>query len=234
MKYLLMVIDDEPGLGPAEVDALLARHGEFGKALHAAGKWVASARLAYRREAVTVRPGRTPPVVDGPFAESKECIGGFYLIEADSKAEAVDWATRLPVPASGAVEVRPARTGATWRGTVRPGRQFMVMFIADAGKPLSRAELFQAIDAHYELSLDLAAQGKFVGSRALEPSASAATVRWRDGRAIVSDGPFAETREFVAGYFIIACDGKDEAVGWAEQLMIGSAACEVRPLWGSE
>jgi len=105
------------------------------------------------------------------------------------------------------------------------------MFIANQDRPLSRAEVFQAIDSHYELSLYLAAQGKFVSSRALESSAEAATVRWKNGRHIVTDGPFAETKEFVAGYFVIACDSKDEAIGWAEQLMFASDACEVRPVW---
>ena len=117
------------------------------------------------------------------------------------------------------------------RGGIRPGQQFMVMFIANTDKPMSRAAMFQAIDSHYELSLDLAAQGKFVGSRALEPSIAAATVRLRNGKPVVVDGPFAETKEFVAGYFLIACDSKDEALTWAQQLMFGSEACEVRPVW---
>jgi hypothetical protein len=109
--------------------------------------------------------------------------------------------------------------------------RFMVMFIADPHVPQSRDEVLRSIDSHYELSLDLAAQGKFVDSRALEPPATSVTLRRRNGRHVVNDGPFAETKEFVAGYFVIACDSREEALRWAEQLMAGSPACEVRPLW---
>jgi hypothetical protein len=47
----------------------------------------------------------------------------------------------------------------------------------------------------------------------------------------VIDGPFAETKEFVAGYFVIACDSREEALEWARQLSLGADACEVRPVW---
>jgi hypothetical protein len=236
MKFMLMIMTDEPterALSAGEIDKIVAGHTAVGRELRAAGKWVWSNRLRFSDEATTirVRDGRHV-VVDGPFAETKEQIGGFYLIEADSKAEAIEWAKKLPLRDGGAIEVRPARTGAQWRGELRRGQHFMVMFIANMEKPMSRDAVFRAIDAHYELSLDLAAQGKFVSSRALEPSPAAATVRWKHGQHVVSDGPFAETKEFVAGYFVIACDSKNEAVEWAKHLMFGSEACEVRPVWG--
>src|SRR5262249_22158528 len=150
---------------------------------------------------------------------------------ADSQEEAIAWAKKLPLREAGAIEIRPARTGAQWRGALRGGQQFMVMFIANSNTPMSRAAVFAAIDSHYELSLDLAAEGKFVSSRALETSAAATTLGWRNGRHVVSDGPFAETKEFVAGYFVIACDAKAEAIAWAQRLMFGSDACELRPVW---
>ncbi len=235
MKFMLMIITDEPAeaaLPPREIDPLVGRHMAFDGALRADGMWVSAARLCYSRDATTLRwRGGMTVALDGPFAESKEALGGFYLIEAASKDEAVERAKQLPFHEFGAVEVRPARTGATWRGPVRGAKQFAVLFIANADKPPSRAETFQSIDAHYEVSLELAAQGKFVSSRALEPSPAATTIRWRNGRHVVSDGPFAETKEFVAGYFVIACDSSEEAVEWARQLMGANDACEVRPLW---
>lgn len=235
MKFMLMIMTDESAeraLPSGEIDSIVAQHMAVGRDLRAAGKWVASGRLRFSDQATTIRvQGGTHVVNDGPFAETKEHLGGFYLIEADSKAEAIEWAKRLPLRDVGAIEVRPARTGAQWRGDLHRELQFMVMFIANADKPMSKAAVFQAIDSHYELSLDLAAQGKFVGSRALEPSPAASTVRWKNGTHVVSDGPFAETKEFVAGYFVIACDSKNEAIDWAKQLMFGSDACEVRPVW---
>ena len=235
MKFMLMMITDEnaeAALTPGALDKIIAQHVAVGRELHDAHRWVSANRLRFSREATTIRLQDGQHVVwDGPFAESKEQLGGFYLIEADSKAEAIDWAKKLPLRDVGAIEVRRARTGAQWRGTIDGKQQFMLMFIANRDKALPRADVFRSIDAHYELSLELAAHGKFVGSRSLEPSTSAATLRLRDGQLAVVDGPFAETQEFLAGYFVIACESKEEAIDWAKQLMLGNEVCEVRPIW---
>jgi hypothetical protein len=232
---MLMIMTDEQAeaaLAPEAVERIVAQHQKFATDLRAAGKWVRGSRLRFGDQAITLRSAHGARLaVDGPFAETKEVLGGFYLIEASSKEEAIDWAKRLPLRDAGAIEVRPARTGAEWRGAVRGAAKFLIAFIANADAPLARARVFDAIDAHYEVSLELAAQGKFLSSRSLEPSREASTLRWRDGRHVVTDGPFAESKEFVAGYFLVACDSKSEAIGWAERLMHGSDACEVRPLW---
>ncbi len=239
MKYMLMIVDDEKAaaaLPPGELENIiakhLAKHTEFGRQLRAAGKYVDSRRLRFTTEATTIRrTNGKSAFLDGPFAESKEVIGGYYLIAADSKAEAIEWAKKLPYLEVGGVEVRPCRTGAQGHVPIRGANQYMTLFIVDSTKPMERDAVFQAIDRHYELSLDLAAQGKFVSSRALEPPSAASTIRVRSGAHVVTDGPFAETREFVGGYFVIACDTKDEALKWADQLSSANEACEVRPVW---
>ncbi|MGH7895360.1 MAG: YciI family protein [Candidatus Binatia bacterium] len=235
MKFLLMILTDEKAegeLSPGARDEIVARHGAVTRELRAAGALVGAGRLSFSNEATTIRRrGDAYVTVDGPFAETREVFGGFYLIDAASRAEAIAWAQKLPLREGGAIEIRPARTGATWRGKVLAAKRFLVAFIADTTRPQSRDQVFRAIDAHYELSLDLAARGMFVASRALEPAATGTTLRWRDGAHVVTDGPFAESKEFVAGYFVIACDSKDEAIAWAKPLMAGSAACEVRPVW---
>jgi len=120
MEYMLMIVDNEPAVAatpPAEIDAILQRHGEFSDELHAAGVWVTSHRLRPGTEAATVRRrGGKVVVIDGPFAESKEVLGGFYLIEAASMEEALEWAKKLPVLEGSTVEVRPV-----W-GTTRTKR----------------------------------------------------------------------------------------------------------------
>jgi len=237
MMYMLMIMTDESSesaLSPAAVGEIVAQHEAFGRELRAAGKFVDAHRLHFSREALTIRLQQGKAVVhDGPFAETKEILGGFYLIDVDSREEAIEWAKKLPLRDVGAIEVRPARTGAQWReaAPIRGAMKFVVMFIANYDKPPPRADVFRAIDSHYEISLELAALGKFVGSRSLEPSAAAATLRMVNGGTVVVDGPFAETKEFVAGYFVIACDSRDEAIEWARQLMLGSEVCEVRPVW---
>src|SRR5262245_5386463 len=138
MKFMLMIMTNEQAeaaLAPPDLDHIIAGHVAFSRELHAAGKWVGSARLRFSEEATTIRLlGDTPLAIDGPFAESKEVLGGFYLIEAESKREAIEWAKKLPLREVGAVEVRPARTGAQWRGPIRASQKFMVMFIGNGNK----------------------------------------------------------------------------------------------------
>ena len=70
------------------------------------------------------------------------------------------------------------------------------------------------------------------GGDALEPTATATTVRVRDGRTIISDGPFAETKEALGGYYLIDCPDLDSAIELAAQIP-GAArgSIEIRPIW---
>jgi hypothetical protein len=78
------------------------------------------------------------------------------------------------------------------------------------------------------------AKGVLVGVGPLTPTASATTVRMEGGRALVTDGPFAETKEQLAGFYIIDCENLDEAIGWAAKIPTsckGGAGCvEIRPM----
>jgi hypothetical protein len=114
MKYLLLVCWDaermndqaepEPGSEPADDDEGFPWLND----LHARGKWLTGDQLAPPRRArsVRVRAGKKM-VTDGPFAETKEAVGGFDLIEADSLDEAVEIAANHPVAQIGTIEVRP-------------------------------------------------------------------------------------------------------------------------------
>jgi hypothetical protein len=233
VKFLLLLSDDpQAGTRPvAEQERVMAGHREVAAALRAEGRLVDSYRLRPAAEAVTVR-GRDRVVVDGPFAEAKECVGGLYLVECDSLDQAVDWAKRLPLSDGLTIEVRPARTGAQGRRAVT-GRRFIVMLASseDSQATFSRAEIFRVIDDHYELSLELAVEGRFVASRSLDAPAHAVRLRRANGAYLTHDGPFAETKEAVLGYFVVACDTRADAVEVAKRLMGGSDAAEVRPIW---
>lgn len=233
MRFLLILGEDElASTRPAsEQQQLIAGHREVATALRARGQLLDGHRLRPASEAVTLR-GREQLLVDGPFTEAKECVGGFYLVECESRDEAVAWAKRLPLHEGGTIEVRPARTGAQWRRPVR-GRKFVVMFVSNEASQArrDRAEVFRDIDDHYELSLELAAEGKFVASRSLDSSAHAVRLHRTNGAWLATDSPFAETKEVILGYFVIACDTKPEAVELARRLMGGSDAAEVRPIW---
>jgi len=111
MQYLLMLHAEEGQWGKmsAEDQAKgLAAYGAFTQALKDSGRLVASGRLALSDTAKTVRTkGGKTVVMDGPFAETKEQVAGFYLFEAEDDAVAAEWAARCPGAAHGVVEVRP-------------------------------------------------------------------------------------------------------------------------------
>lgn len=234
MKYLLMIVGPESwaeGMTRSQLLEKLERHVAFGAELRAAGAGVGGERLQPAHQATTLRPGPGGVVTtDGPFAETKDLLGGFYLIEAASRDEAIAWARKLPLVDGTFVEVRPCRTGAEGGVPVRGKHRYVLLFLQDRDRRMTAGEVFDAIDRHYELSLELAVQGRFVASRSLAPPGEGVGLQWREGEAVLLDGPFAETREVLVGYFIVACDSKEEAVDWARQLMCGADACEVRPV----
>jgi hypothetical protein len=111
MKYLLLIhhVDDtqiEEGLRLK----LLGQSVQFANELHAKGQYIDAAPLHPSTEtvSVTVRDGKRL-VTDGPFAETREQIGGYFMVEAKNLEEAVDIAGRLPSATIGTVEVRPVR-----------------------------------------------------------------------------------------------------------------------------
>ena len=106
MKSMLMICDDELViLSPAEVHAL-PQIQAWDAEVDARGIRRGGARLRPSSDATTVRDGELL-ASDGPFAETKEQIGGFDIIECASLDEAVEMAARHPAAASGAIEVRP-------------------------------------------------------------------------------------------------------------------------------
>ncbi len=111
MRYLLLLYGEpvRPETLTAERwQGVVEAHTTFQRELTKAGALVQSSPLAPPSEARTIRiRGGDRMVVDGPFAETKEVLGGYYLVEADSLEEAVEWAQRLRHDADGSIEVRP-------------------------------------------------------------------------------------------------------------------------------
>ncbi len=106
MRFLLLLHGDEAAeeaLPREERLAIVERHGAFSRRLRDAGKHVFGEPLGSSREGKIVSKRG---VNDGPFAETKEQLGGFYVIEADSIDEAVDWAKQVPESPGLQVEVR--------------------------------------------------------------------------------------------------------------------------------
>jgi hypothetical protein len=111
MRYLLLIgSDTKTGTppSPAQTQATLQAFMRFSEEAQKAGKTVVAERLRPEAEAsrVRVKAGHHQ-VTDGPFAETKEALGGFYLLECASREEALEWAKKVPISEGGHVDVRP-------------------------------------------------------------------------------------------------------------------------------
>jgi hypothetical protein len=111
MQYLLMLYAEEGGwarMSPAEQEQGVAAYGAYTQALKTAGALVGSNRLQGSATATTVRVANgKPQVLDGPYADSKEQLAGYYLVDVADLDAALAWAARCPAASHGIVEVRP-------------------------------------------------------------------------------------------------------------------------------
>lgn len=111
MQYLLMLYAEEGGwsrMSPAEQEQGVAAYGAYTQALKTAGALVGSNRLQGTTTATTVRVANgKSQVLDGPYADSKEQLAGYYLIDVADLDAALAWAARCPAASHGIVEVRP-------------------------------------------------------------------------------------------------------------------------------
>jgi hypothetical protein len=111
MRYMLLICNDEKveaTVPQAEMTAIVQGHMRFAEELQKSGKMVVGERLRPDAEASRIRlKAGQRQITDGPFAETKEALGGFYLIECGSKQEAVEWAKKIPLRSDSFVDVRP-------------------------------------------------------------------------------------------------------------------------------
>ena len=111
MKYLCLIYDEEKtmaGMAKADADAFMGEYFAFTNDIKQSGHYVAGEALHPVQTATTIRirNGKTS-TTDGPFAETKEQLGGFYLVEAKDLNEAIQVASRIPSARYGSIEVRP-------------------------------------------------------------------------------------------------------------------------------
>jgi|SRR5882724_2672483 len=113
MQYLLVIYDNPEywaRVGEAQMDATMRRHGEISDDLKKAGKFGGCGALMPPASATCVRrSGDKTTITDGPYAETKEQLGGYYVIEARDLDEAIAYARRLPLSDPGVCEIRPIR-----------------------------------------------------------------------------------------------------------------------------
>ena len=108
--------------------------------------------------------------------------------------------------------------------------KYMLLIYLDE-KSLSEEERQKCYGESIELTYQLQSKGKYLSANPLHPTATATSVRVREGRRMVTDGPFAETREQLGGYFLVDANDLDEALSIAEKIpMAKRGTVEVRPV----
>jgi hypothetical protein len=115
MKYLLLIYADEQGfetMGDDERRAVYKEYDEFANDLASKGQMVGGDELAPTTSATTVRVRDGERMVtDGPFAETKEQLGGYFLVDVEDLDAAIEAASRIPTARAGSIEVRPIHDG---------------------------------------------------------------------------------------------------------------------------
>jgi hypothetical protein len=243
MKYLFLMYGTENCWTPEERKACMVECLKISDELAAQGKFIATSPLQSVTTAATVRmrEGRLL-ITDGPYAETTEQLGGFFLSELADLDEAIAVAARLPPTWKGTAEIRPVfavdglppeRPVPAYVGDANVGAYMLICYDDEAtwraAGPTVQAEgLAEAVALTRQLSED----GKYLSAAPLHPAATATCVRLRDGKRVITDGPFAETHEVLAGFYLILADSRDEALAVAAKHPgLRHGAVEVRPLF---
>jgi hypothetical protein len=245
MRYLLLIAGNteyssDGTAAPAALAAMQRDIPRWAEEMNSRGVRLFSQELDLPATAATarVRDGETL-VTDGPFAETKEFVAGFTLLECAALDEAVAVAASSPVSWFNTMEVRPFAAG-TWLTDDALGRASREVSAASSyllmtwrGENRGARKDDEAVAEQADgWRRDLETRGLLVLGGALGGPEMARTVRVRDGQTVISDGPFTETTEFIGGVDVVSCADRQGAIDLAAQHPAGRHhAIEVRPFY---
>jgi hypothetical protein len=234
MKYLFFVCSDGQ-TAPEAREVIQAELPGWVQEMDSRGVRLLGRPLGDPSTAATVRVRNGETLIsDGPFVETKEWVAGFDLMECADLDDAIEVAAKHPMSWFHSIEVRPLdgdRLGDP--PLVGDERQMKFMFMV-IGNDKAYTEAERAV---FEAGIPpLVAEHKRRNSwllgHSLQGPETATTVRVRDGETLLSDGPFAETKEFIAGFDVLACDTREEALEIAAVHPVSAIRMiEVRPFW---
>jgi hypothetical protein len=233
MNYLMLICTD--GVSTPEIAATMQEHmPKWVEEMDSRGVRLLGNGLEPPDSAKTVRVRNGQTLIsDGPFADTKEFIAGLDVIEAESLDEAIEVAAKHPVAWYFAIEVRPFKYSVEVpKDWTYQQLRYLLMHCVDG--LANQDELEQQLLSDIEVWLEMVqARGVRVLGGPLAAPSTATTVRVRDGQTLLTDGPFAETKEFLAGIDILSCQTMEEALEVAAACPLASLQMvEVRPFWG--
>lgn len=243
MDYVLLIHAAESRyatMSPEEQGALFRSYGKFTKELMTTGRSKPGAALESVGTATSVRiRGGKVVLTDGPFAETKEQLGGYYVITSDDMDEVFRWAAKIPDAVNGSIEVRPlppmgGPSTPTPTGPKPEGaKEYMLLIYEPESRwaTMGEAERSAIFSRYSDVSADMRKAGAYIDGSALSRTSDAKTVRVREGKRVVSDGPFAETKEQLGGFYRLWARNLDEAVEFAKKIPAAeTGTVEVRPV----
>jgi len=110
--------------------------------------------------------------------------------------------------------------------------QFMLALIAEerSWEEITPEEVKKNLAEMGQFNAELMEAGVFVTAGGLQERATGTTVHYGEGEAVVTDGPFAETKEQLSGFWMLECEGLDEALAWAKKVPLATGHVEIRPM----
>jgi hypothetical protein len=243
MKYMFLIYGTENRWTDEERRECMVECLGFCDELNARGKYIASSPLQSVTTAATVRVRDGQPlIIDGPFAETKEQLGGYLLLDLVDLDEAIAVASRLPPGTKGTIEIRPTFSldglppaRPIPAGPNDPNAAPYMLLCYDDEEAWRAAGPTAAQEARAEavaLARRLSDEGRYLSASPLHPAVTATCVRAREEKRVITDGPFAETHEVLGGFYLILADSRATALRVAAQhpgARFGSV--EVRPLF---
>jgi hypothetical protein len=229
MQFMVIRRSDEATeAGRTPAPQVFEDMGRFHEELAAAGRVGLAQGLRPSKHAVRLKLGPGfETITDGPFTETKELIAGFTVFEADSKEQAIELLKRWPASdadATGEAVLELRQTGCPGGCAQVPpadggaDRHYVILLRSDEGTEADRIPPQHMLDTLNAFNAEQAAAGRLLAGDGLKASSSGARVRLSGGQASVIDGPFAEAKELIAGFWMIRAGSMAEAVDWARTL----------------
>ena len=196
-------------------------------------------RPAKEAKSLRAQPDGKVLMTDGPFLETKEHVGGFWILEVADMDEALAWARKAVVACRAPVEVRALfpsdLTALLARKALKEG---MTQYLAAGHLPenFDPSSVSEAMMHDMgALNEEMEAKGVTVFAGGLLPASEAKSLRAQPGgKVLITDGPYLETKEHVGGLSILLAADMDEALAWARKgAVAGRASCEVRAFFRS-